>query len=70
MTSTSIGGSIAQSTRRISSNLSDGLYGLRVGGIIGAALGIVAVGAVGAWIISILGAVVLSFVFKALNIDK
>ena len=36
----------------------------------GGALGIVAVGSVGAWIISIIGAVVLLAILKALNIYK
>jgi hypothetical protein len=34
------------------------------------ALGIVAVGSVGAWIISIIGAVVLLAILRASNIDK
>jgi uncharacterized membrane protein YeaQ/YmgE (transglycosylase-associated protein family) len=51
-------------------NIAVGIIGAVLGFWLAGALGIVAVGSVGAWIISILGAVVLLAVLKALNIYK
>jgi uncharacterized membrane protein YeaQ/YmgE (transglycosylase-associated protein family) len=51
-------------------NIVVGIIGAALGFWLAGALGIVAVGSVGAWIISILGAVVLLAILKALNIYK
>ena len=51
-------------------NIVVGIIGAVLGFWLAGALGIVAVGSVGAWIISILGAVVLIVILKALNIYK
>ena len=48
-------------------NIVVGIVGAVLGFWLAGALGIVAVGSVGAWIVSILGAVVLIFILKALN---
>ena len=47
-----------------------GIVGAELGFWLAGALGIVAVGSVGAWIISIIGAVVLLAILRALNIYK
>ena len=49
-------------------NIVVGIVGALLGSWLAGALGIVAVGSRGAWIISILGAVVLIAILKALNI--
>ena len=49
-------------------NIIVGIIGAALGFWLAGALGIVAVGSRGAWIISILGAVVLIAILKALNI--
>ena len=54
----------------IVANIVVGIIGASLGFWLAGALGIVAVGSVGAWIISILGAVVLLAILKALNIYK
>jgi len=54
----------------IIANIVVGIIGAVLGFWLAGALGIVAVGSVGAWIISILGAVVLIAILKALNIYK
>ncbi len=51
-------------------NIVVGIIGAVLGFWLAGALGVVAVGSVGAWIISILGAVVLIAILKALNIYK
>ena len=51
-------------------NIVVGIIGAVLGFWLAGALGIVAVGSVGAWIISILGAVVLIAILKALNVYK
>ena len=51
-------------------NIVVGIIGATLGFWLAGALGIVAVGSVGAWIISILGAVVLLAILKALNIYR
>ena len=52
----------------IIANIVVGIVGAALGFWLAGALGIVAVGSRGAWIISILGAVVLIAILKALNI--
>ena len=52
----------------IIANIIVGIIGAALGVWLAGALGIVAVGSRGAWIISILGAVVLIAILKALNI--
>jgi uncharacterized membrane protein YeaQ/YmgE (transglycosylase-associated protein family) len=54
----------------IIANIVVGIIGATLGFWLAGALGIVAVGSVGAWIISIIGAVVLLAILKALNIYK
>jgi len=54
----------------IIANIVVGIVGAELGFWLAGALGIVAVGSVGAWIISIIGAVVLIAILKALNIYK
>ena len=54
----------------IIANIVVGIIGAVLGGWLAGALGIVAVGSVGAWIISIIGAVVLLAILKALNVYK
>jgi uncharacterized membrane protein YeaQ/YmgE (transglycosylase-associated protein family) len=54
----------------IIANIVVGIIGAVLGFWLAGALGIVAVGSVGAWIISILGAVVLIAILKALNVYK
>ena len=52
----------------IIANIVVGIIGAVLGFWLAGALGIVAVGSVGAWIISILGAVVLIAILKAMNV--
>jgi uncharacterized membrane protein YeaQ/YmgE (transglycosylase-associated protein family) len=54
----------------IIANIVVGIIGAALGFWLAGALGIVAVGSVGAWIISIIGAVALLAILKALNIYK
>ena len=54
----------------ILANIVVGIVGAALGHWLAGALGIVAVGSVGAWIVSIIGAVVLLAILKALNIYK
>jgi uncharacterized membrane protein YeaQ/YmgE (transglycosylase-associated protein family) len=54
----------------IIANIVVGIIGAGLGFWVAGALGIAAVGSVGAWIISIIGAVVLIALLKALNIYK
>src|SRR5262249_37195824 len=54
----------------IIANIVVGIIGAELGFWLAGALGIVAVGSVGAWIISIIGAVVLLAILKALNLYK
>ena len=54
----------------IIANIVVGIVGAELGFCLAGALGIVAVGSVGAWIISIIGAVVLLAILRALNIYK
>jgi uncharacterized membrane protein YeaQ/YmgE (transglycosylase-associated protein family) len=54
----------------IIANIVVGIVGAELGFWLAGALGIVAVGSVGAWIISIIGAVVLLAILRALNIYK
>jgi uncharacterized membrane protein YeaQ/YmgE (transglycosylase-associated protein family) len=54
----------------IIANIVVGIIGAALGFWLAGALGIAAVGSVGAWIISILGAVVLIAILKALNIYR
>jgi uncharacterized membrane protein YeaQ/YmgE (transglycosylase-associated protein family) len=54
----------------IIANIVVGIVGAALGHWLAGALGIAAVGTVGAWIISVLGAVVLIAILKALNIYK
>jgi uncharacterized membrane protein YeaQ/YmgE (transglycosylase-associated protein family) len=54
----------------IIANIVVGIIGAVLGFWLAGALGIVAVGSVGAWIISIIGAVVLIAILKALNIYR
>ena len=52
----------------IIANIVVGIVGAALGHWLASALGIVAVGSVGAWIISIVGAVILIAILKALNL--
>jgi uncharacterized membrane protein YeaQ/YmgE (transglycosylase-associated protein family) len=54
----------------IFANIVVGIIGAGLGFWLAGALGIVPVGSVGAWIISIIGAVVLLAILKALNVYK
>jgi uncharacterized membrane protein YeaQ/YmgE (transglycosylase-associated protein family) len=54
----------------IIANIVVGIIGAVLGFWLAGALGIVSVGSVGAWIISIIGAVVLLAILKALNVYK
>ena len=54
----------------IIANIVVGIIGAELGFWVAGTLGIVAVGSVGAWIISILGAVVLLAILRALNTYK
>jgi uncharacterized membrane protein YeaQ/YmgE (transglycosylase-associated protein family) len=54
----------------IVANIVVGIVGAALGHWLASALRIVAVGSVGAWIVSILGAVILLAILKALNIDR
>jgi uncharacterized membrane protein YeaQ/YmgE (transglycosylase-associated protein family) len=54
----------------IIANIVVGIIGAGLGHWLAGALGIVAVGSVGAWIVSIVGAVVLIAILKALNFYK
>jgi uncharacterized membrane protein YeaQ/YmgE (transglycosylase-associated protein family) len=54
----------------IIANIVVGIIGAGLGSWLAGALGIAAVGSVGAWIISIIGAVVLIAILKVLNIYK
>ena len=51
-------------------NIVVGIIGAVLGSGLAGTLGIVAVGSVGAWIVSIIGAVVLLAILKALNVYK
>jgi uncharacterized membrane protein YeaQ/YmgE (transglycosylase-associated protein family) len=51
-------------------NIVVGIIGAGLGFWLAGALGIVAVGSVGAWIISVIGAVVLIAILKVMNIYK
>lgn len=54
----------------IIANIVVGIVGAALGHWLAGTLGIVAVGSVGAWIVSIIGAVVLLAILKALNFYK
>jgi uncharacterized membrane protein YeaQ/YmgE (transglycosylase-associated protein family) len=54
----------------IIANIVVGIVGAALGHWLAGALGIVTVGSVGAWIVSILGAVILLAILKALNIFR
>jgi uncharacterized membrane protein YeaQ/YmgE (transglycosylase-associated protein family) len=54
----------------IIANIVVGIIGAGLGFWLAGALGIVAVGSVGAWIISVIGAVVLIAILKVMNIYK
>jgi uncharacterized membrane protein YeaQ/YmgE (transglycosylase-associated protein family) len=54
----------------IVANIVVGIVGAALGHWLASALRIVAVGSVGAWIVSILGAVILLAILKALNIYR
>jgi uncharacterized membrane protein YeaQ/YmgE (transglycosylase-associated protein family) len=54
----------------IIANIVVGIIGAGLGHWLAGVLGIVAVGSVGAWIVSILGAVVLLAILKVLNVYK
>jgi uncharacterized membrane protein YeaQ/YmgE (transglycosylase-associated protein family) len=56
--------------RGIIANIVVGIVGAALGHWLASALGIVAVGSVAAWIVSIVGAVILLAILKALNIYR